>query len=524
MIRTLAFIGTSLLSAALSTVAFGQATDASPTFTIADVHVSAKITNPGFRSGALRGDRYELRMATMVDLIRTAYGVDADKVLGGPIWLESDRFDILAKAPPNTSPENIKLMLQALLADRFKLVLHPETKDLPGYALTAGKKPLLKEAEAGGDTGCKMVIQGIDGLQAAARSAAAQGGAPPPLPPTLTAVYTCKNMTMKAFADGMRNMTLAQQFIGNGRVVDRTELQGAWDFGFKYDLPLNIAPGVAPSVAVTLLTAVEKQLGLKLDPLKLPTPVLVVDSVNQTPSANPPGVTTSLPPTPPSEFDVADIKPSAPGAPQGGIRIQAGGRLDMQAMPLKGLITLAYDINGDEFLVGPKWLDQNHFDVIAKAAATGPNTGLDVDALRAMIRSMLADRFKMTTHYEDRPVTAYTLTAAKPKLTKADPSNRTGCKEGPGPDGKDPRISNPALSRLFYCQNITMAQFAERLPGLSTGFIRTPVLDATGLDGAYDFALSYSPTNLTNLIAAAGGRSGGPTPVIIGGGPGVAGG
>ncbi len=62
---------------------------------------------------------------------------------------------------------------------------------------------------------------------------------------------------------------------------------------------------------------------------------------------------------------------------------------------------------------------------------------------------MFADRFQMTSHFEDRPVEAFTLIATNPKMKKADPLNRTHCKEGPGPDGKDPRIANPILGRLL---------------------------------------------------------------------------
>ena len=80
----------------------------------------------------------------MVDLIRTAYGVDADKVLGGPSWLESDRFDVIAKAPPSATPETAKLMLQALLAERFKLVVHTDSHALPGFVLTVGKKAIRR--------------------------------------------------------------------------------------------------------------------------------------------------------------------------------------------------------------------------------------------------------------------------------------------------------------------------------------------------------------------------------------------
>jgi uncharacterized protein (TIGR03435 family) len=84
------------------------------------MHVSAQTINPYMRRGVLRGGRYEVRTASMVDLIRTAYGLDDnDRVVGGPSWLDANRFDIIAKAPQSTSQENLMLMLQALLADRL---------------------------------------------------------------------------------------------------------------------------------------------------------------------------------------------------------------------------------------------------------------------------------------------------------------------------------------------------------------------------------------------------------------------
>src|SRR5580658_2260996 len=96
MTRSSARIG---FIALLSALVFGQTAGAPPKFDIADVHVSPKATNPFMRGGVFRAGRYEIRTASMVDLIGTAYGVDADKVLGGPNWLDSDRFDVVAKAP-----------------------------------------------------------------------------------------------------------------------------------------------------------------------------------------------------------------------------------------------------------------------------------------------------------------------------------------------------------------------------------------------------------------------------------------
>src|SRR5262245_59975965 len=83
-----------------------------PAFESADVHVSAPSTNPTMRGGALRGARFEIRTATMVDLISMAYNMESYKILGGPNWLDWDRFDIAAKAAPGTSREDLNLMLQ----------------------------------------------------------------------------------------------------------------------------------------------------------------------------------------------------------------------------------------------------------------------------------------------------------------------------------------------------------------------------------------------------------------------------
>jgi uncharacterized protein (TIGR03435 family) len=121
------------------------------------------------------------------------------------------------------------------------------------------------------------------------------------------------------------------------------------------------------------------------------------------------------------------------------------------------------------------------------------------------------DRFKLQTHIEDRPVSAYTLIAVNPKLRKADPLSRTRCKEGPGPDGKDPRTTSPVLNRLLTCQNMTMAQIGDELQRVAAGYIYSPVLDGTGIKGSWDFTLSFSSADLTQARAA-GGAAGSAAP------------
>ena len=103
MIRT---IGCLSVVALLSATVFGQGTGAQPAFESADVHtIPANGFGVSMAGGVLREGRYEIRGATMVDLVKTAYGVDDDKVVGGPSWLGTDRFDVIAQAPAGATAD-----------------------------------------------------------------------------------------------------------------------------------------------------------------------------------------------------------------------------------------------------------------------------------------------------------------------------------------------------------------------------------------------------------------------------------
>ncbi|MCU1329450.1 MAG: hypothetical protein JWN34_4820, partial [Bryobacterales bacterium] len=283
------------------------------TFEVADVHLSPSSTNQFVRTPPARGGRYEIRSATMVDLIRIAHGVDGDKVVGGPNWLELDRFDVIAKAPADSTTDTHKLMLQALLEDRFKLKLHKDTKPLPTWVLTAGKKPQLKEAEGSEQTGCKpkastgpqeggvrLITSSPTGAQTTIN-----------LGPGMTIQYECRNMTMEAFAGGLRGMLGAS--LGPNQVLDQTGLKGSWNFDVKWSMQFMGPVGGASVERVSIFEAMEKQLGLKLEEKQVPTPVLVVDSVTRTPTPNPPEVAKELPTIPlPTEFEVTDVKAAGP--------------------------------------------------------------------------------------------------------------------------------------------------------------------------------------------------------------------
>jgi uncharacterized protein (TIGR03435 family) len=483
-------LGIVLLHSA-SLLAFSQPADAPPKFDAADVHVSPKPQNPQnqfVRTPPPRGGRYEIKSATMVDLIHIAYSFDTDKVLGGPSWLEMDRFDIAAKLPADSTPDTHKLMLQSLLADRFKLVLHKETKPLPTYALVAGKKPQLKEAAGTEDSGCKPETSGGRGEGSATIMMMDQNGATTTLHlgPGMTVEYACRNMTMAAFADGLRGMTGIGNSLGPNPLLDETGLKGAWNFNVRFSMQF-FGPGNAED-RVTIFEAMEKQLGLKLEERQVPTPVMVVDSVNEKPADNPPGTAEALPAIPvPTEFEVASVKPADPGGRGMRFQTQPGGRLNVTGMPLRSLVFQAFNVfNGDQVAGLPAWADSERFDIIAKAPSEGPSApAIDRDATAPMLRALLVDRFKMTYHTEDRQLSAYTLVAGKPKLKKADPASRTSCKNSNAPPG------SPPGSRVITCQNVTMALFAERLQYM-TPDLSWPVLDATALEGSWDLSVMFS--------------------------------
>src|SRR5215204_2615480 len=139
-------------AALLSMPALAQAPAARGSFDIAGIQVSTR-PNPGMRGGVLRGNRYEVRNATMVDLIRTAYNVQPEKISGGPSWLEWNRFDIAALAPEKTPPDRLREMLKTLLAERFKLVVREDTVTTTAMALKVKGPHKLKESSAPGG-GC----------------------------------------------------------------------------------------------------------------------------------------------------------------------------------------------------------------------------------------------------------------------------------------------------------------------------------------------------------------------------------
>jgi uncharacterized protein (TIGR03435 family) len=470
----------------------GQATALNSAFSVADIHPSSNLSIPKIQGGVVRSGRYELRQATMLDLIVRAYGADPGTVFGGPPWLELDRFDLTAKVPPESSVEATKAMLQKLLAERFNLVVHRDTKVISGLALTLEKgKAKVKPADASsGAAGCQM-----------SRETSQLGVAP-------YTVATCHNITMEGFAAALREFATADI---TGPVADLTGLTGNWDFEFKWTdrRLLTSAP-----TDITLFNAIGRQLSLALERKGVRMPVLVVDHVDQKPTPNPPGTATLLPPS--LEFEAASIKPSAPGARQGGGGFLPGGRVEMRAMPLALLLLAASDLNllPDEIPGAPKWLTPfaPSFDIVAKASASAIASGAQLyqSDYQMMLRALLVERFKIVSHYEDRPVDTYVLLPEKPKLRKADPLNGPGCKTVRSADPK-PSESAP-LPLETTCKNITLTQFAQQFQSIAPVYFHYPVLNATGIEGAWDFTFTFSPIPPALLDGGRGLRGANPAP------------
>ncbi len=447
-------------------------------FTIADVHAVKPTANPVLRGAMPQINRFEARGATMVDLVSLAWDVPGDRVSGGPAWLETDRFDVIAQASSGSTREQMNAMLQALLAERFDLKVHQDSRDVAGFAMTVAKGGVKMKKSASGDE---------EGTCESPSNTPNNNSAPQSGPSYSNVV--CRNMTMAAFAKMLPNLAPAY-FRGASLVADQTKVEGAWDFPLKWSARGQVAAQGADGI--TIFDGVEKQLGLHVEQAKIATPVIVVDSVNEKPSANPAGVTEKLPEMP-KEFEVATVKPSAPGSTGGNFSFQ-NGRITVQNIALKDLIELAWDLADNRITGIPAFAETDHYDIAAKAPA---DASTDFDSLREMTQKLVKDRFKIAMHTEDRPVDVFALVAAKPKLKAGNPQSRSGCHNGAS--------MSVVVTKSVVCENATLTQLADWISDNARGYLeQREVVDGTGLTGTWDLTLNFRNV----LIANGGGRGG----------------
>jgi uncharacterized protein (TIGR03435 family) len=259
-----------------------QAPAPRPTFDV----TSVKPNPTGGRTGAIQPGRFAQSAVTLQQLVRMAYGTN--EIVGGPGWIDSERFDVEGRGSfdlsgflpgPDGSPPQVYLMLQQLLADRFKLVVHKATQQRPVYALVTARRdqqlgPRLSRSTFDCDALLAATVQS-GRLPAPASQAAgprcAVGGTPGHL-----------------MADSIDMSRLASVLSASTDrvVIDRTGLPGRFNVELQWT-PDALGPAPPPNAGAAatdappaLVTAIQEQLGLKLDAVTAPIEVLVVDSAD----------------------------------------------------------------------------------------------------------------------------------------------------------------------------------------------------------------------------------------------------
>ena len=262
-----------------------------PTFEAASIRPAA---DTGRRGGRGTPGRFQGFNLPVRQLIRQAYDIHDAQIVGGPDWLASEGFDINATTG-DKPPDQMRFMMQSLLRDRFKLTFHTEKRELPIYALVVARS----DGRLG--AGLKKIPDGECPPPGARRGAPPAGG-PPAAPPSFdpNAPAACGQMTFgpgRLLAHGVPIDQLARS-IGalpaitsfNRIVVNETKLEGQYDFDFKWTNefgprggppPAGPPPASAPGDEPTLVTALQEQLGLKLDPRRATVDVLAIDSAEK---------------------------------------------------------------------------------------------------------------------------------------------------------------------------------------------------------------------------------------------------
>jgi uncharacterized protein (TIGR03435 family) len=242
--------------------------------------------------------RYTATNVPLMVLVNSAYRLAPYQYVGMPGWADSERFDVAAKAPDGARTDQTPVMLQSLLADRFKLVAHMETRDSPVYTLVMARAdrrlgPQLTKST----TDCTAILAE---RQAAARS---RGARPVPVPSLVpgqrpvcnmraTSRQTASGALLSGYSAGNTTMTRLAEILRaqlRRHVVDRTRLEGEFDFDLEYahERPPSAAPagGAAPTAPIdegpSIFTALEEQLGLKLEATRGPVEYLVIDRVER---------------------------------------------------------------------------------------------------------------------------------------------------------------------------------------------------------------------------------------------------
>ena len=301
---------------ACAACAAGQVAPNTPSFEVASIKPAAPQEMDRISVSTRRDQgRIVFTNVSLMNVLTRAYSVKNFQI-SGPSWLDSERFDITAKLPDGASEDQIPLMLQNLLAERFKMAVRRETREQPVYALLVGKDgPKLKKSDPSSpnpglpsalpppppDGGGRGEAKGIPGAgqRVTANVVIGQGGGTGGPPKGMMMISSdghleARRSTMKAFADTLSNLL-------DRPVVDLTGIEG------EYDITLEISPDdmagmrrMAPALprpaqeaqpapettpGASIFTAIQ-QLGLRLDSRKAPVEFIVVEKVERVPTEN----------------------------------------------------------------------------------------------------------------------------------------------------------------------------------------------------------------------------------------------
>jgi len=280
----MAFLAAAVAASVLTAAAQTPAPPADAVFEVASI----KRNRDGGPVAGLRripGGRFEATNIQLASLISFAYQLQPFELDAGPAWLMDDRWDILAKVdgdPPPAPTGTVDAMMmatRALLADRFKLALRRETREIQVYQLVRASDGRLGKGLRPSTVDCLAIQRAVD--------EAAKGGPPAPNPNTPDRLVCGLRIGVGRIQFGGRPMTIltdALTAITQRRVVDRTGLTGGWEFDISFNPPAP-PPGIeAPPPnpdAASLFTVLQEQLGLKLESARQPMPVMVVDRVER---------------------------------------------------------------------------------------------------------------------------------------------------------------------------------------------------------------------------------------------------
>ena len=260
-------------------IAFGQAASKIE-FEVATVKPAAPLTGrtvPRGGPGSSDPVHVHYTYVSVKNLLVLAYGLPQHQITG-PAWIDSERYDIAANVPPGAGTEQVNVMLQNLLADRFQLVVHREMRDLSLYELTVLRNgPKIQPYQEDPNEPAREPGQPVF-----------RNGLPLPRPGGIAFALSADGAERQEIARKHSMAQLAVTLANDlGRpVVDKTGLKGEYDYTLRYR-PMAAPPSPGgTSDAPDLLVAVQEQLGLKLESKKASVEMLVVDSGQRKPTEN----------------------------------------------------------------------------------------------------------------------------------------------------------------------------------------------------------------------------------------------